>query len=136
MKEKIKQEILNVLNDHPFGLRRLDLWKEVYDRLACYVVTDKLADYFTNIEKNDSSLRKLVKELKEEGYPIGSSVARGYFIIRNQSDFDEAVQTYRAKIMGMFKVIKELKATAERFIGSQLELNLGKYMTKEELWNG
>jgi len=131
MKEKIKQEILNVLNDHPFGLRRLDLWREVYDRLACYVVTDELADYFTNIEKNDSSLRKLVKELKEEGYPIGSSVARGYFIIRNQNDFDEAVETYQKKIAGMFKVIKDLKATAERFIGSQLELNLGGYYEKE-----
>jgi len=129
MKEKIKKVILKVLEENQEGIKRFDLWNEAYRKAVLEVEYNFrevriINEIFKDFKKNDSSLRSLVRELKEEGYPIGSSVDRGYFIIRTQEDFDEAIKTYKSKIMGMFDMIKKIKKAVEEKNKVQLELSL------------
>ena len=55
---------------------------------------------------------------------IGSSVERGYFLIRTQKDFEDAVKTYEVKIRGLARTVKQLKKNLEERLKTQLELPL------------
>lgn len=111
MKMKIKNAILEVLSENQ-SLKREVLWREVRFRTGMS-------------ELDDNFLRNLVREMKvEDGVPIGSSVERGYFLIKDQNDFNEAIECYQKKIAGMFRIIKKIKENVERANGIQLVLPL------------
>ena len=105
--------------------------KSIYRRALWCLLNDRLG--FIDADGDDSALRKLVVELRKEGLPVGSSPARGYFVIHSQADYDDAVKMYKSKIIGLNCNMKRLKINAERTLGVQIQMPLIDEPAKSEV---
>ena len=77
---------------------------------------------FNGADISDRKLRKIVAEMVEEGYPIGTSPERGYFICKSQDDFNEATKSLHSKAMALLYRERKLKEGIEKHTGKQIEL--------------
>lgn len=109
----IKGKIIAEINRTKEGIDRKELLRFINAELWIYQ-EDSISD---------RKFRRLIKEMIiEDGYPIGSSPARGYFIVRNQQDLNEATKELHSKSMSMLYREKKLKENAVKFSGTQLQL--------------
>jgi len=49
----------------------------------------------------DRAMRKEVELMVKEGFLIGSSHSRGYFIVKDESDLNTAMKDYKSKVKGI-----------------------------------
>jgi len=116
--ETYKQRLLNILHFHKGERHAIDMG-DLY-RLV-------FQDGYDQKINDTRALRKLITELRLEGYPIGSTAKRkagGYYIITRPDeliDYAERSQKRAIKILSMVATIKRISM---RDLLGQLTLNL------------
>ena len=71
---------------------------------------------------SDRTMRRAVAELVDEGFPIGSSPDRGYFLVKTQKDYDGATKALHSKAMAILRRERKLKIGAEDAYTVQLKM--------------
>ena len=71
---------------------------------------------------SDRKMRRAVAELVDEGFPIGSSPDRGYFLVKTQKDYDGATKALHSKAMAILRRERMLKIGAEDAYTVQLKM--------------
>lgn len=106
--EEIKKQIIQILEHNEQG-----------------IVRDKiLSELQLRHQLSDCDLRAIVRIMIREGYPIGTSCTRGYFLIKCQKDLDDAVLELANKIRALKLRAIKLKENAERITKGTYQLNL------------
>ena len=69
----------------------------------------------------ERTLRKIIEQMVKEGYAVGSCHRRGYFLIRNQQDFDDAFGDLKARYKSL---IERANALHKSFYKTEMQLSL------------
>jgi len=101
--DRTKETILEILNDREAVPRK------------------ELVGLISGIPER--AVRKCIEELRDEGSPIGSSPKRGYFLIRTEEDWDEAVREFGARAKACFRHYIQLKKWGENEFSRQITLD-------------
>ena len=106
----IKLLIEIILERHNHPVKRAVILKEVND--------------WDSLKITDRKFRKIVAEMIEEGVPIGTSQNKGYFLVTNQEEFNDATASLHSKAMSLLRREKMLKLAVENRTGKQIDLPL------------
>ena len=107
----IKTKIFEILKNKKAGIKRKELLSAINWSLS-----------FEGKNISDRKLRQTVSDMIEEGYPIGSSTKRGYFLCLNQEDVNQGTELLHKRAMAELHREKKLKDNAERYNGKQFIL--------------
>ena len=72
---------------------------------------------------SERKIRKTIEALRDEGVAIGSSARRGYFMIKTEADWEEAVKEFRAKALACLKMKKQLEDIGSVLFSNQTKLD-------------
>ncbi len=103
----LKRDILNVL--------------EQSEDMKLRDLIDAVSDF--TFYPGSRKIRKAIEELRNDGEPIGSSATRGYFVIRTEKDFDEAVHEFRSKAMSCLKMYQRLMQIGTEMFSRQIGMD-------------
>lgn len=67
----------------------------------------------------DRVLRKIIEQMIEEGYLIGTSATRGYFVIKDEHDYNAAMNELKSKGKSLFARANKLH---QNFFNTQKQL--------------
>lgn len=77
------------------------------------------------IPLTEREFRQVVREMVMfDGYPIGTSPERGYFVIKTQKDFDQTSAGYISKIKGIAERLNYLKDNVNKMFNTKIQLEL------------
>ena len=72
---------------------------------------------------SERRIRKPIEGLRADGVAIGSSARRGYFMIKTEADWEEAVKEFRAKALACLKMKKQLEDIGSVLFSNQTKLD-------------
>ena len=118
------------IQEHIWGT--LDIAKHFNQTIYRKQILDKINRAEPELNLTDDQLRQIVREMVEQGYPIGTDPVNGYYIIDTQERFDRATESLRLKIIGLATRIKNLK----RAIKDRFDVNVQLHFDFENIMKG
>jgi len=88
------------------------------------------------IKIKDSDMRRIIKEMVDEGFLLGSHNAYGYFIIETQDDLNIALSELESKARSLFVRASRIKNSFSQKINPNGELPLNWNFNEKETANG
>jgi hypothetical protein len=117
--ERIKLVVLRELGHH-FGKSRAIGMGELY--VAVYGET------WTHRINDTRPIRKVITELRREGYPIlsGSSTnGGGYYLVTSASELDDYCSRYKNQALRKLHIVSKIKKVAMNALLGQLSMEVG-----------